>query len=130
MHDEMKGYSALLPYFDAKLGTIDTNTLAEVLDYDSRLYKNYRHTAIVDGKEKVTSDTRWEEVACNVLGLMHTDHPYERPQPPHNPYADLKALGALAGKIQDMSEQVAQSCRERRWLDRVQVTRIQNGGPA
>ncbi len=119
MYEEMKGYTRMLPYFEAPLSTIDTNSLAEVLNYDSRLYKNYLHKETVKGVEKVTSDTRWEEVACNVLGLMHTDHPYSNPQGMPNPYVDLRSFGALAAQVQDISADVARECSERNWQARV-----------
>ena len=132
MHMEMKRYhrkgepcGGMLPYFKERLDTINTNTLAEVLDYDSGLYPNYRGKELgKNGKERkpprdveaegfADNDTRWEEVACNVMGLMHTDHPFPPKDDNRNPYADLFSLGQMAGEINKFSENVATACVER-----------------
>ena len=118
MHSEMQPsnngakYSGRLPCFKEYLKTINTNSLAQVLDYDSGLYTNYKVMGEKDGKKVEVSDTRWEEVACNVMGLMHTDFPYPpTPQSP-DPYADLRSFGALAGKIETLSENMAEGFRK------------------
>jgi hypothetical protein len=45
--------------YHQRLRTLDSNSLAEVMDEKSRLYTNYSNS--------------WEEVACNTYALMHTE---------------------------------------------------------
>ena len=111
-----KGY--LPGYFNRNLSTIDTNTLAEVVDYqDSGIHADgkfghYRNYVKYKPDGSIGRDTRWEEVACNVLGLMHTDFPYPPNAGEPNPYADLPSLDNLARKINHMAELAVERSHE------------------
>jgi|GEM_PF-2887427 len=97
-HDDAVGQQTLgiSDYFHEPLKTIDTNTLAQVLDYKSGLYPNYLRTHKNDeGRTVVDSDTRWEEVACNALGLMYAE--YGRSE--RKPFAEMPELAALKNEI-------------------------------
>lgn len=54
---------------DTPCTTIDTNSLYELLDEHSRHYANYRQNG-----------SAWEEVACNLLGLLHTEYKDRQPE--------------------------------------------------
>jgi hypothetical protein len=106
-----KGHPPLPAYFDAKLKTIDPNTLAEVLSYDSGLYQYAKNEKKTDnGDVKVLSDDRWLEVACNAFSLMQTEFP------PHaegnNPYRDLPSLNMLKEQLLSVNEKALERCRQ------------------
>ncbi len=79
-------------YFNQYLQTIDTNTLFEVLNDESRLYKNYSN--------------QWEEVACNMYGLMHTEFDINNPSIPHSPFRDGVGSVDLLKKTSDHIEEL------------------------
>lgn len=102
--EELKSRKDTLPeYAVQKLHTVDTNTLAEAMDYTSRLYVNYG---------KLPPDTRWQEVACNAFGLLHAEYP----DPAQNPFLHeregLKSLPALKQEMEKALELALAKCRE------------------
>jgi hypothetical protein len=82
-------------YFGQRLRTIDTNTLTEVLNTKSRLYLNYSN--------------KWEEVACNAYGLMHSEFnakgSLSSERPFQNPPKGLESLTLLAQHLDNVMDE-------------------------
>jgi hypothetical protein len=95
-----------------QIKTIDSNTLAQVLNYTSELYKYAKKKVKSDrpGNYKVLSDNRWLEVACNVFSLMQTEFPPNAPD--NNPYRDLPSLGVLKDALNSVQDKALERCRE------------------
>jgi hypothetical protein len=108
---QRKTADTLPGYMNTDLKTIDPNSLAQVLDYDNKLY-NYAITHIVNADKKVvrTDDDRWMEVACNTYSLMQTEFPPDSAG--NNPYRDLPALAALKNELLSVQEKALKRCRE------------------
>ncbi len=79
------------------LKTIDTNTLAEVADFKSRLYYNYGW------------NEKWEEVACNLYGLMHAEYPDAQGK---NPLQDIPCFAPALAQIEQATKIALEQCRK------------------
>jgi hypothetical protein len=101
MEIEAKAQANQLPgYFNATTKTIPYRTLKQILRTGSDYYKNYDDA------------NKWEEVTCNLSGLMHSEFPYPPAPQSINPYADLKTLAPLAERINEAFALALTRCRE------------------
>ena len=79
--------------YHQRLRTLDSNSLAEVMDEKSRLYTNYSNS--------------WEEVACNTYGLMHTEFAAQAGLSTFQPFTQPPAgLELLADYSREVSQAV------------------------
>lgn len=109
-------------YFHQKMRTMNANTLEEILDCEAEYYRGSPKMS-PDGFQKyigyierdgVTGepikDTRWEEVVCNLYGLMHTEFPMDADV--NNPYNALPSLKHLAEHVEEIMEQAREESRK------------------
>ncbi len=80
--------TAALPEKDAKLQTLDRNSLSEVLLASSELYKGYKAIGDRAGKTALTHEIRNDEILCNLYGLMHSE--FANRADPNNPVCNGK----------------------------------------
>lgn len=104
-HEAVVHTDGLPAYMGEKLKTLDINTLADTVNYQSKLYRNYNWVDSVTGE---SSDTRWHEVACNAYALKHT----EFAQAKDKPFEDVPALKALSQALEQAVELALPRCRE------------------
>lgn len=117
IHEELK--SSQHPALSKWLTTIDINTLREAMDYDSKLY---------NGRYEIGTDTRWVEVVCNTMGLMHTEYVNTNGDiPPANPFRDIASFKALTEAIDEASKKALVKAREK--YSHIRVPRaVSHGG--
>jgi hypothetical protein len=88
-------------YLQNYLDTINSNTFLQIISPENKSYNDYN---------KKGDDTRWQEVVCNLYGLIHTEYPYPGTGK-NNPYLDIPSLGVLAEKINAYAGHAFKLCR-------------------
>lgn len=113
IHEEIQLRGSTLPLvFHNKLKTLDRNTLRTVIDYQSDLYnrKGYSFEYDASGRE-LRPDSRWEEVVCNLFGVIHTEFSEESGTPFSGFSQHLATLQKLQDKIAQAVNKALENCR-------------------
>lgn len=113
LHEELSQKSnQLSPEFTKKLLTFKRDSLSTVADYQSPIYDGY--SALQDAAGvKIRSDTRWEEVVCNLFGLLHSEYSGSKRRGFDQCKQEVAALKTLAILIEEAIDKAMQRCRRK-----------------